>query len=69
MHLCSDDKNIDAVPEKKVQFWSHLTREPCSSHNVNNVWQTPSAFFCVLWSSGNPSNKVVVMEVASDGAF
>ena len=42
--------HADAVPGKKVQFWSHLTRAPCSNPNVNDVWQTPSAFFCVLWS-------------------
>ena len=50
MHLCSYGKHADAVPDKDFQFWSHLTRTPCSSHNVNDVWQTPSAFFCVLWS-------------------
>ena len=49
MHLCSYAKHADAVPEKTFQFWSHLTRAPCSSH-VIDIWQTPSAFFCVLWS-------------------
>ena len=36
-------KHADAVPGKNVQF--HLV-----SHNVNDVWQTPNPFFCVLWS-------------------
>ena len=43
-------KHADAVPDKIVQFWSHLTRAPCFRHNVNDIWKTPSAFFCVLWS-------------------
>ena len=50
MHLCSYAKHADAVPDKNFQFWSLLTRAPCSSPNVNDVWQTPSFFFCVLWS-------------------
>ena len=51
LHLCSYAKHADAaVPDKNLTFWSHLTRAPCSSHNVNDIWQTPSASFCVLWS-------------------
>ena len=71
MHLCSYAKHVNAVPDKNVQFWSHLTRAP-SSHNVNYVWLHTVSFVSrgqKRLSSGNPSNEAVVMEVVSDAAF
>ena len=36
MSLCSYAKHADAVPDKNVQFWSHLTRAPCSRLSSGN---------------------------------
>ena len=32
-----DAKHADGVSGQKVQFWSHLTIAPCSSHSSNDV--------------------------------
>ena len=38
LRLCSYAKHADAVPDKNIPFWSHLTRTPCSNHNTNDIW-------------------------------
>ena len=50
MHLCSYAKQADAEPDKNAQIWSHLSRSPCSSHNANDVKQTPCT--CIVVRNG-----------------
>ena len=72
MHLCLNAKHADAVSDQNITFWSHLTRAPSSSHNLNDIWL--QALVSASWgqkglSSGNPSKEPVDVEVASDGSF
>ena len=41
-------KHVDGMYGQNVQFCSYLVTALSSSHNFNEVWQTPDAWYCIM---------------------